>query len=188
MTESDRPKRRYGTIVKHLESDPVTAVELVEKLSDGTLVHVGAAIADEMRRRAMASGDEDALIADAFDTGFGRDGMAALPWLTGHHIVCPGSLIAKNRSSHRCRFVSVNDTWIWDSEHLLTEIKRSLPGNTDGFRAVALLPIVEGTELDVVTGRMRQGQHSVEHVVSYEVRKGKLVEVSQRSVAPAGLV
>ena len=52
----------------------------------------------------------------AFDTGFGRDGMAALPWLQGHHIVCPGSLIAKNRSSHRCRFVSVDDTRLEDFE------------------------------------------------------------------------
>lgn len=52
----------------------------------------------------------------------------------------------------------------------------------DGFRAIALLPLVDELELDVVSGRARQGQHSVEHVVSYEVRAGKLVEVSQRAV------
>ena len=38
------------------------------------------------------------------------------------------------------------------------------------------------TALDVVSGRQRSGQHSVEHVVSYEVRGGELVEVSQRNV------
>ncbi len=63
---------------------------------------------------------------------------------------------------------------------LLREDKRSSPGTAEGFRAIALVPLVDG--LDVVSGRARQGQHSVEHVVSYEVRGGELVEVSQRTV------
>lgn len=179
--------RRYGTIVRHLSDDPETAVELVERLSDDVLLHLGAAVADEARRRAVATGNEEAIIAEAFETGFGRDGLGVPPWVTGPYVVCPGSLVAKNRSSHRCRFVSVNDTWIWESELLVTESKRSLPGRTDGFRAVALLPLVEGTEIDVVTGRARQGQHSVEHVISYELQRGALVEVSQRAVKTAGM-
>lgn len=181
------PKRRYGTIVRHLQDDPASAVELVSKLSEDALFQLGSAVADEMRRRAVADGNEDAVIAEAFETGFGRDGLGMLPWINGPYIVCPGGLTSKGRSSHRCRFVSVNDTWIWDSELLITESKRSLPGTTDGFRAVALVPIIESTELDVVAGRMRSGQHSVEHVVSYAVRKGRLVEVSQRTVKAAGM-
>ena len=82
--------------------------------------------------------------------------------------------------------MSVNDTWVWDSAELIDEVKRSSPGTDDGFRAVALIPIVEGTALDVVSGRLRSGQHRVEQVVSYEVRKGELVEVSQRTVAGPG--
>ena len=65
---------------------------------------------------------------------------------------------------------------------LLREDQRSSPGTDEGFRAIALLPLVNGLELDVVAGRARQGQHSVEHVVSYAVRGGELVEVSQRTV------
>jgi hypothetical protein len=38
-----------------------------------------------------------------------------------------------------------------------------------------------------VSGRARGGQHSVDHVVSYEVRGGDLVEVSQRNVTPANM-
>jgi len=37
-------------------------------------------------------------------------------------------------------------------------------------------------ELDLVSGRARTAGHSVEHVISYEVRGGDLVEVSQRNV------
>ena len=49
------------------------------------------------------------------------------------------------------------------------------------------MPVVDGTELDVVTGKARSGQHSVDHVISYEIRRGELVEVSQRNVAAANM-
>ena len=39
--------------------------------------------------------------------------------------------------------------------------------------------------IDVVSGRARSGQHSVDQVVSCEVRDEDLVEVSQRNVAAA---
>ncbi|MDH3706220.1 MAG: hypothetical protein OES57_09150 [Acidimicrobiia bacterium] len=181
-------RRHYKTIVGHLRDDPETATELVGRLDDEVLVHLGAAVADEVRRRAVAGGDPDAAIADGFDTGFGRDGLAVLPWVSEPFIVCPGGLVGRNRASHRCRFISVNDTWVWDSVELIDEVKRSSPGTDDGFRAVALIPIVEGTSLDVVSGRMRSGQHRVDQVVSYQVRKGELIEVSQRTVAAAGML
>jgi len=180
-------RRHYKTIVGHLSDDPDTAAELVLRLDDDVLNHLGAAVADEVRRRAVVSGDPDAAIADGFESGFGRDGLAVLPWISEPFIVCPGGLVGRNRSSHRCRFVSVNDTWVWDSAELIQETKRSSPGPDEGFRAVALIPIVQGTTLDVVSGRLRSGQHRVDRVVSYEVKKGALVEVSQRTVTPAGM-
>ncbi len=179
--------RRYGTIVSHLTEDPDTAVELAQKLPDDVLAHLAAALRDEARRRAMNNGDHAALIEDAFESGFGRDGLGTMPWVSGAVVVCPGSILAKSRSNHRCRFVSVDDVWIWESVELLSEEKRSHPGRDDGFKAVALLPLTEGMSLDVVTGRARGGQHSVERVVSFEVRRGELFEVSQRTVSPRGM-
>lgn len=179
--------RRYGTIVRHLIDDPETAVELAAKLSDEVLHHLAEALNDEARRRAIAGGDHHALIADTFETGFGRDGLGADPWIEGDVIVCPGALVARSKSNHRCRFVSVDDVWIWESAELLEEEKRSNPGADDGFRAVALLPVINGTTLDVVSGRARGGQHSVDRVTSYVVRRGKLVEVSQRNVSGRGM-
>jgi hypothetical protein len=121
-------QRRYGTIVKHLTDDPDTAGELAAKLSDDVLFHLSAALADEQRRRAVADGNEEAVIADAFETGFGRDGLGVNPYISGSFIVCPGSIIAKSRNSHRCRFASINDTWVWDSDLLINEVKRSNAG------------------------------------------------------------
>jgi hypothetical protein len=179
--------RRYGTIVRHLTDDPETAVELAAKLPDEILHHLAEALHDEARRRAIKAGDHAALIADTFDTGFAGDGMGVDPWIQGQVIVCPGALVAKSRSSHRCRFVSVDDVWIWESGELLEEEKRSNPGADGGFRAVALLPVINGMKLDVVSGRARSGQHNVDRVTSFAVRRGKLVEVSRRNVNGRGM-
>jgi len=186
-TPDNTPTPRYGTIVKHLKNRIETAAELAAKLPDETLHHLAAAISDEARNRAIDQGDEEAVIADGFETGFAHNGLAVLPWISEPYIVAPGGLVGKNRGSHKCRFVSVNDTWVWDCAELINEEKRSSPGTNEGFRAVALLPIIEGMELDVVQGKNRSGQHSVDLVISFEVRRGELVEVSQRTVAPAGM-
>lgn len=163
-------------------TNPEQLVDSLRGMTTDELHHVAEAVRQVQIERAITSGDQDAIIARAFEIGFGRDGLGVLPWVEGEVIVCPGGLVSKSRTSHRCRFVSVDDVWVWDSGLLLREDKRSSPGTDDGFRAVALVPVVDGTELDVVTGRARSGGHQVDHVVSYEVRAGDLVEVSQRDV------
>lgn len=182
-----KPKRRYGTIVKHLRDDPETAVELAAKLDDDVLGHLTAALRQEAENRARNSGDHDAIIEAAFESGFGRDGLGVNPWIENNLIVCPGAIVNKNRTNHICRFVSVNGTWIWEAIELIREDKRSAPGKEGGFRAVALLPVVGGLAFDVVKGRARSGSHTVEHVTSFKVSRRKLVEVSQRDVKPSGM-
>jgi hypothetical protein len=163
-------------------ADPLQLIESLRDLDADELHNVAEAVRQVQIERAIGSGDHDAIIANGFEVGFGRDGIGVLPWIEGDVIVCPGGLISKSRTSHRCRFVSVDDVWVWDCGLLLREDKRSSPGAVDGFRAIALIPVVDGTELDVVSGRAKQGGHAVEHVVSYEVRGGDLVEVSQRDI------
>lgn len=163
-----------------LFSDALLA--MIREMSDDELHNVAEIVRQVQIERAVGGGDEDAIIANAFEMAFGRDGLAVLPWVEGNVVVCPGGMVSKSKASHKCRFVSVDDTWIWESHLLLREDKRSSPGTDEGFRAVALLPLVDGTGIDVVSGKARQGQHSVDHVVSYEIRGGELVEVSQRTV------
>jgi hypothetical protein len=157
-------------------------VAMIRDMNDDELHNVAEVVRQVQIERAIGCGDEDAIIASAFETAFARDGLAVQPWVEGSVIVCPGGMVSKSKSSHKCRFVSVDDTWVWESQLLLREDKRSSPGTDDGFRAVALLPVVDGTAIDVVSGKSRSGQHSVDHVVSYEVRAGVLIEVSQRTV------
>lgn len=180
--EGPASARRLGAAAKLL-AQPDEVMRVLERLDDDQLTNLAAASRQEQARRAVERGDLDEIIAQAFDTGFGNDGLALLPWIEGSVLVCPGGLTWSSRTSHTCRFVSIDDTWVWDSHDLIREDKRSTPGTRDGFRAVALLPLLEGMAVDVVSGKARQGQHSVDRVVSYEIRSGDLVEVSQRDVS-----
>ncbi|MEM8925729.1 MAG: hypothetical protein AAGD35_19675 [Actinomycetota bacterium] len=179
--------RRVSAAAKLLSGRPDDVVRVLDKLTPPELANVAEVVRQLQRERAVAQGDLDAIVASAFEVGFGRDGLGTLPWVEGELIVCPGGLVSKSRTNHRCRFVSVDDVWIWESPELLREDKRSSPGTDDGFRAIALLPLMDGLTLDVVQGKARAGQHSVDHVVSFEVRRGDLVEVAQRNVAAAGM-
>lgn len=188
QSRADVPStRRLNAAAELLGGHPDDVVAVLDRLDGDQLSNVAEAVRQIQRERAMARGDLDAVISNAFEVGFGRDGLGLLPWVEGDVVVCPGGLIAKSKTSHRCRFVSVDDTWIWESGELIREDKRSTPGTDDGFRAIALVPLLDGLALDVVSGKARRGQHSVERVVSYEIRSGELVEVSQRTVAPAGM-
>lgn len=187
MNEQVVSPRRIGAAAAILSGEPEAALAVLDRLDNDELANIGEIVRQLTAKRAIARGDHDSIIAHAFEVGFGRDGLAMPPWVESGVIVCPGGLVAKSRANHRCRFVSVNDCWVWDSGELIREDKRSTPGPDDGFRAVALVPAISGIELDVVTGKARAGQHSLDAVTSYEVRKGQLVEVSQRVVAAAGM-
>jgi hypothetical protein len=184
-SSASRPRSRHPD--RAAGTDPEAVLHQVRSLGDDELHNLAEVVRQVQIERAIGNGDHDAIIAAAFEIGFGRDGLGVLPWVEGSVVVCPGGLVSKSKTSHRCRFVSVDDVWVWDSGLLLREDKRSAPGVEEGFRAVALIPLVDGTEVDVVTGKARSGQHSVDHVISYEIRKGDLVEVSQRNVAAANM-
>lgn len=178
-------RRRVLAAARLLAGRGDDALAVLAVLDDDALHNVAEGVRQLQRGRALARGDLDAIVADAFESGFGHDGLGVNPWITHGVVVCPGAIVVKNRTSHRCRFVSVDDTWIWESAELIREEKRATPGPADGFRAVALLPVINAMSLDVVTGRARSGAHTVEHVTSYTVRRGALVEVAQRTVSPS---
>lgn len=194
MTRSDAPAgderpstRRLNASAKILAGHPDDVMSVLRRLEADELANVAEAARQIQRERAVARGDLDEIIADGFEAGFGADGLALPPWVEGDVVVCPGGMVSKSKTNHRCRFISVNDQWIWESHELIREDKRSTPGAYDGFRAVALLPVVSGMNLDLVSGKARRGMHSVDRVTSFEVRRGELIEVSQRKVSPTGM-
>ena len=186
---SEQPEvstRRINAASKLL-IDPNSAERVLAKLGEPDLANVIELSMQLQSQRAVARGDLDEIIAAGFEENFGGDGLGSDPYLLGNVVVCPGALIWTSKTSHTCRFVSVNNTWVWDCMELIREDKRSSPGTRDGFRAVAIIPAATGTKLDVVSGKARSGGHSVTRVVSYKVDRDGLTQVSQRNVAPAGM-
>jgi hypothetical protein len=161
---------------------PIASAELCQWLDDVTLAGLAAAVRSEQQQRALANGDQDAIIDEAFEIGFIDDGMAVAPWVRGPFVVSPSIVLATSASSHTSRLINVDDTWVWNSNELVREDKRSSAGRGEGFRAVALLPIIEAMRLDQVTGRQRQGMYEARTVVSFEVRGSAVVEVAQRNL------
>jgi len=119
--------RHTGAVIEPT-TDPDDVVGSVRDLSDDDLHHLAEVVRQVQIERAIDSGDHDAIIAAGFESGFGRDGLGILPWVEGSVIVCPGGVVSKSKTSHRCRFISVDDVWVWDSGLLLREDKRSSPG------------------------------------------------------------
>lgn len=185
MTE--RASTRRLSAAARLLSDPAEAPLVVGRLADGDLANVAAVVHQIQRQRAVASGDCDEIIAEAFDTAFAADGLGVDPYVVGNVVVCPGAVSWSSKTSHVCRFVSINDRWVWDATELIREEKRSTPGTRSGFRAIALVPAITGMALDVVSGRARSGRHMVSRVVSYRLEPSGLTEVSQRAVAATGM-
>ena len=159
----------------------------IEGLSDTELQTLHSEMQHEILQRAIRSGDHESIIKQALEIAFDRSGLGVNPWIEGKFLVCPGALVSKSAGNHRCRFVSVDQEWVWQSKQLITETKRPSPENDKGFRAIALIPVIEGTAIDIVTGKMRSGLHKAEKVVSFEVKGGQLVEVSQRMISVEGM-
>ena len=77
-------------------TDPEQIVESVRELSDEELHNLAEVVRQIQIERAITAGDHDAIIAAAFESGFGRDGLGLLPWVEGNVVVCPGGLVSKS--------------------------------------------------------------------------------------------
>lgn len=169
------PGRRAVTV------DPVlhdlTGLALAD-LDDDTVARIVAAGQAEQRRRSLMAGNAQALLEEAFSRMFDRQGLPLLPELAEGKLICPGGLVGRSVTSHRCRFVSVDRTWVWDHDDALADEVRT--ESESRKRTVTVLPAVEGLELDVVSCKMSMGTHKMTGVTSMVVRAGKLQQVAGR--------
>ena len=149
--------------------------------SDAELAALLAAARDEQRRRAAAAADPDALVEDGFASGFTAAGEVTMPWLAGGVLVCPGGWRAAGRLNHRCTFVSVAGTWVWDAPEALCDRVRRLEGRSVEMRSVTLVGAYEGLEYDVVESRTRSGVHHVVKARSFRIVDGKPELVTTRT-------
>lgn len=150
-------------------------------LSDLELVAVASAVAAEQHRRALEAADIDAIVKQAFVDGFTAQGLPRDPWLQSGLLICPGARVDKSATSHECGFVSIGDTWVWESPDKVLDSVRHLPGPRPVMRSVSVCTPWEGMELDLVISKMRTGVHSMKQVRSFVVHDGALELVAARA-------
>jgi hypothetical protein len=160
-----------------------TTSEDFSGLRDDELWDLAARVADEQRRRAVESGDIDALCAEGFDRGFDAKGHARDPVVSSGLVVCYGSLVERSAMSHECRFANLGGDWVWEHPEVIhDEIRKLVERGRHHQRSVSVLPALEGLGIDLVSSTMRQGVHHMTQVRSFQVRGGALELVNARTV------
>ena len=154
-------------------------------LSDGDLSAAADVIAVEQRRRAVEGGDLDALAELGFAQGFDSRGATKAPWMVNGILVCPGIKSDTGRLSHRCTFVSVGGTWVWEHADTVADVIKHVAGRQVEQRSITLVAAYDGLEYDVVSSRSRGGPHEVQKVQSFTIQGGAPVLVNTRDRKPS---
>lgn len=167
---------------KHVPVPQIVDLEDLAGVSDADLRRALVVLQAEERRRALTRCEPAALVEEGFARGFASNGMPLDPWLAGGILVCPGAKLDRSAMSHRCGFVRVDSSWVWDHPDLLEDVVRHLPGAQSRMQSVSLVPVGEQCAVDVIEARTRNGVHELSGIRSFTVSDGALLLVSQRSV------
>lgn len=150
---------------------------------DKTLSRAALIISHEIKSRAIANCDPDALISKFFKEGFNSKEMPKDPVLLDDVLVCLGAKLDKSVMSHNCAFVRVNNSWSWEHDDLIKDEIRYLPGAKSRMQSVSLIPVVDGTSVDLVESKTINSVHKLLAVKSYVVEGKALILVSSRKVS-----
>lgn len=160
----------------------VLDLEDLPGVSDESLRRALLVLRAEEARRSLERAEPAALVDEGFSRGFLPNGMVKDPWITGGILVCPGAKIDRSTMSHRCGFVRVDSSWVWEHPDLLEDVVRHIPGPQSRMHSVSLVPVGEQCAVDLVEARTRNGVHELVGIRSFTVTDGTLLLVSQRSV------
>lgn len=155
-------------------------------IDDTDLVDAIAVLIAEQSRRALARADVPAVIEDGFRRGFSSKGEAADPWLVDGVLVAPGVKTERSSNAHTCTFVRVGQQWVWEADDRVDDVIRNSSTPRNQMRSVTLVAAPEGTTVDQITSKARNGQHELVAVRSFIVASGKLELVSARAVRGSG--
>ena len=159
--------------------------DLVGRLSDRDLADMIVVLIGEQSRRALERADVGALIEEGFKRGFEIKGVTD-PWLDQGILVAPGMKIDRSNTTHTCTFVRVDQRWVWEANDRIEDVVRHVPGPRSQMRSITLVAAPEGTTVDRISSKARNGVHELVEVRSYVVRGSELELVSARAIGPTG--
>jgi len=154
----------------------------VGELHDVDLHLLVSAVHEEQQRRALAAGDPYALAEEAMQSSFDRRGLAAMPYVERGVLVCPGAVVGKSQTSHLCRFVVVDEQWVWDHPAVLLDRVDEVGHHSR--KTVTLLPALAGMTVTAVHSKKSAEGHRRIAADTFTVTEAGLVEASRTVSIP----
>jgi hypothetical protein len=150
-------------------------------LADPELHTLALLVGAEQQRRALLNGDVTALTEEGYREGFGPAPAVQDPWVRDGMLIAPGGRFERGAHTHRCSFVKVDNQWVWEHANKVSdEIRRG--EKRDGMRSVTLVALSEGSRVDLVSARSRNGLHTATAVRSFLYKGGMLELVNSRLI------
>lgn len=105
------------------------------------------------------------------------------PYIEDGLLYCPGIKTSRSSLAHKCTFVSIGNKWCWENDNKLKDemiFTQNELGKT--VNSLTILPLEEGTILDVVHCKASGVEHKVINVQTYEIIDNVLVVVKSRKI------
>jgi len=155
----------------------------LEKFSEKELFDLQNNISEIIKKRNLEKGDVEAIIDQAFNTGFPKfDSVGLNPWVEGSLLVCPGARIDKTQTKHICKFVVVDDEWSWESQHMVSDvIRRDQSSKHFKQHSITLISPFEGLVVQVISQKSQQGKHLVDGIESFIFENEKLTKTMTKT-------
>ena len=155
----------------------------VESLSDHELKNFLEVVKMELYTRNLNNCDPSTLLKLGFDQGFTSKLTTVTPWIVGGVLIAPGYKKEASAFSHKCSFVKVNDSWVWESEY---KVDSEIRNSNKLLQSVTLIALFEGAQVDVLTSKARNSVHILENITSYMYENDDLIKTSSRNVSTKG--
>ena len=150
------------------------AVNLTKDLSDKDLSELGFAVATEVFNRAVNSGDWEALTKEGLEIGFSSRGYPEYPYIKNNILICPGGKVGTTKTNHKCRFVAIDGSWIWECSPLLDTMHTVGKHST---ASITLFAATEGLSFTVIDSAANMQGHSRISTAAYVIKRGKIEAV-----------
>lgn len=158
-------------------------INYLENLTDSELQEVITIANAELYSRNIANAEPSSLIKLGFERGFTSKLVPVQPWVVNGVLIAPGYKKESSVFNHKCSFIKVNDSWVWESEHKILDEIRS---DTKILRSVTLIALMDSFQIDVLTSKARNSVHVLENIVSYNYEEGVLLKTSSRNISTKG--
>jgi hypothetical protein len=170
---------------KHYNSMDINIFDLncPETIDEAGLIRALGILTSEQSRRALANYEPEALIENAFATGFTSKFMPKDPIVVGGILICMGAKLDRSVTNHRCAFVKVAGNWSWEHPDQANDVVRYLPGPHGRMQTVTLIPAIEGMAVDLVEAKTKNGVHEFVGVRSFVFEQNELLLVAARAVS-----